>query len=1090
MLFQQQQLQTQKLLDSFQQQQQKLLEEQERKHEAQIKLLLENQSKILAKELDQRSAKEKRERFRDSLILGGGGSAFGGSNNYGAMQNHLKAAAVDKEIRPENQQIRKEALKNMFCGLGPAASGSGVGMEMANVHRVTNWFEKEFQTQINDIRAIEILQTFQKWARESLATASHAASTLRIMQQNLDKIICMKQDTTIDQDYQYLYSTFMRSLCQEMDKQRLDGTYLGALPLTRADMKHILNTLIKNAPEGIIRDSYLQAIVQLQFGRLTTRRCIESHHVPLAGVELRFYPHGAIGGDIKHRVIHFVTVWNKGSGVIDAGWSSFADFTKNEFFELTDDGVSIFLVHCARSGFISPQDVLEIYHNKKPLEFVENEFETPEELKSCMVRARNEMNNQGLHLVVNHGGQADAVMREVIDELGYEPEEGLWVDKSGRPAALAATKFYGLVLKFRKESGKKFLFPQDYDQRQRIIRQMTKECGFISNHHGQIGGTSGRKDGINNASTRHAGLLPSENEVDGLVGNNSRTRKKYYNVQQDYRYNVPQNIFNKILTEEDVENFIMRNDPLIPILNRPMHFDSKVPKANNEKIISITDFIAQQIAPLQKRQQLKDTPKGRVPCFVAGCTNSFTTIQDLFSHLKTGCKVVADDGLVSMKCPFGCTNYTFSNVPAYAYSSRHYYQKFNQHIKRHCQHAKSFDILFFSNTKIEKGSGTYHCDGCGESYKRLSNLEEHRKCCQKTSQYDPKAYEASWFGKLDLFVEYVKAIGHGNVQRSYMKDNPDHEEKFESLLQWSSSNRKRKRELSRNKVSLLNQNGFVWTMSNGQENHETRVQEIRDLYLDQLHPEPGMFHVPTIQVNGQHNPTGKWLAKRRSDGGKCMTEQLRQALQFMVGPLVPLSPAEMRRRRLNISKQTVVPLNIKNNSSQEGYDGGPPDRTCAGDKPLTKSILPLVQAKEKSGSPNVNVIEDHLCKKNSLVGDGNTPPEAAEEPSNVRNHSETIIAKNPLESLCKKKLEKRKMPHRRKKPRKKRKSSQNTEGTPQKKKTSASSRGTGLLRNQYNMNLTEEQALLDQERLLEESRRRVLEESRRVLLLKLETNKN
>jgi hypothetical protein len=169
MLFQQQQLQTQKfLLDSFQQQQQKLLEEQERKHEVQIKLLLENHSKILAKELDQRAAKEKRERFRDSLILGGGGSAFGSSNSS-SLRNHLQAAgAVDKEIHPENQQIRKEALKNLFCRLGPAASGSGVGMEMANIHKVTKWFEKEFQTQINDICAIEILQTARKkWSLRS-----------------------------------------------------------------------------------------------------------------------------------------------------------------------------------------------------------------------------------------------------------------------------------------------------------------------------------------------------------------------------------------------------------------------------------------------------------------------------------------------------------------------------------------------------------------------------------------------------------------------------------------------------------------------------------------------------------------------------------------------------------------------------------------------------------------------------------------------------------------------------------------------------------------------------------------------------------
>jgi hypothetical protein len=176
-------------------------------------------------------------------------------------------------------------------------------------------------------------RNFQKWAREGLATASHAASTLRIMQQSLDKLISMKQDTTINPDYQYLYDSFLMTLSHEADKQRLDGTYLGALALTRADMKHLLNTLMESsdALDGIIRDSYIQAILQLQLGCLTTRRCIEAHHIPLTGVELQFYPQGAIGDEIKHRVIHFVTIWNKGSGVIDAGWSSFADLPRMSF---------------------------------------------------------------------------------------------------------------------------------------------------------------------------------------------------------------------------------------------------------------------------------------------------------------------------------------------------------------------------------------------------------------------------------------------------------------------------------------------------------------------------------------------------------------------------------------------------------------------------------------------------------------------------------------------------------------------------------------------------------------------------------------
>jgi hypothetical protein len=74
-------------------------------------------------------------------------------------------------------------------------------------------------------------------------------------------------------------------------------------------------------------------------------------------------------------------------------------------------------------------------------------------------------------------------MQEVIDELGYQPEEQdlWWVDKCGKHANFAEHKFYDLVLRFRKESGKKkFLFPQNYEERQRIISHMTKECGFIS----------------------------------------------------------------------------------------------------------------------------------------------------------------------------------------------------------------------------------------------------------------------------------------------------------------------------------------------------------------------------------------------------------------------------------------------------------------------------------------------------------------------------------------------------------------------------------------------------------------------------------
>jgi hypothetical protein len=254
-----------------------------------------------------------------------------------------------------------------------------------------------------------------------------------------------------------------------------------------------------------------------------------------------------------------------------------------------------------------------------------------------------------------------------------------------------------------------------------------------------------------------------------------------------------------------------------------------------------------------------------------------------------------------MNCPFGCITNLSSAAPVFnKNASGSVLKKLQHHImKRNCKAAKTFDVLFFSNTDdIQKGKGIYHCKACGESFRRKQNLEGHsrkKQSCKKSSQqHDPLAYENSWFAKLDLFVEYhVKAIGHGDIKKSYINGgNPVYKKKFEVLLSswWSNTNKKRKSDLSANKISpLLNQNGFVWELSYSHESNESRVQAIRDLYLLlQIKPEPGMFHVPLRKLTGgENNPLGnnKWLSKCRADGGKNMTSELQSALEFMVGPL-------------------------------------------------------------------------------------------------------------------------------------------------------------------------------------------------------------
>jgi hypothetical protein len=223
--------------------------------------------------------------------------------------------------------------------------------------------------------------------------------------------------------------------------------------------------------------------------------------------------------------------------------------------------------------------------------------------------------------------------------------------------------------------------------------------------------------------------------------------------------------------------------------------------------------------------------------FQTDCRKRFSTIQDLVDHLKAGCPAVTSNtstGSVQMNCPFGCINSKFSNAPVFnEYASVSVLKKLQHHMKRNCKGAKTFDALFFSNTDIQKGKGIYHCEACGESFRRKQNLEGHRKSCIKSSQQhdDPLAYENSWFAKLDLFVQYVKVIGHGDIKKSYINGNPEYKKKFEVLLLWSNTNKKRKSELSANKLSLLNQNSFVWELSYSHESNESRVQAIRDLYV-------------------------------------------------------------------------------------------------------------------------------------------------------------------------------------------------------------------------------------------------------------------
>ena len=530
------------------------------------------------------------------------------------------AARLDEE-----DTVRAPLLN---AALGNDISGPGKGIEWANALKAIDWFEQTFNAEsFSDLTPLQILDKFQLWGHTTIRNKTLAPNTVSSRLRSLDLAFKWFQIPT-DERYETLYSTFLGFVNKQISLAKARDEYIGGVPLTDADMVHIINTCLEKAPiKGILPMKQLRSILQLQISRCTSRRPIESHFIPAASIKLEFTPKGARGSDITHRKILFETPWEKGLGTTPTGIASSCQFVQNPRHGLQHDCVGLTLLYLAKLGYIKRSEVMDIYNNKIPLHLLPDVFETIEDIVACLEKAKDRLMARLTEKSKKYkvGQQAKfANVYDFMEKMSLVDDDDLTSGQGG-----CHDEFWKLVQVFRKEHGKKVLFDQNYHQRQDDIRHLGRHTGYLPRRSACFCTNGARKYAVNCAANRT--VSASVTQVDTILGNDERTRKNSYVRKQDLRRNIPNNQFQVGVTDQDVQALLDGKEPCQPAFLFKGFFQKEFKLMDEMPLPAVAVFLESQL------EHITDVEL-TFGCFVVGCGNKFSNIQELVSHTRNECK--------------------------------------------------------------------------------------------------------------------------------------------------------------------------------------------------------------------------------------------------------------------------------------------------------------------------------------------------------------------------------------------------------------------------------------------------------------------
>ena len=284
-------------------------------------------------------------------------------------------------------------------------------------------------------------------------------------------------------------------------------------------------------------------------------------------------------------------------------------------------------------------------------------------------------------------------------------------------------EFWKLVQVFRKQHGKKVLFDQNYHQRQDDIRHLGRHTGYLPRLSAFFCTVGARKYAVNCAANRT--VSASVTQVDTILGNDERTRKNSYVRKQDLRRNIPNNQFQVGVTDQDVQALLDGKEPCQPAFLFKGFFQKEFKLMDEIPLPAVAAFLESQLEHITEMELT-------FGCYVVGCGNKFSNIQELVSHTRNECKFRTSTTGLTTRCPF-CQSDGYKTLKYVRKNDDHTLcDRLQQHLRKTCKNAIHWDPQYFCDQiRVQKGkvTGRFPCGLCGQPLSTAFSRNRHQASC-------------------------------------------------------------------------------------------------------------------------------------------------------------------------------------------------------------------------------------------------------------------------------------------------------------------------------------------------------------------------
>jgi hypothetical protein len=726
-----------------------------------------------------------------------------------------------------------------------AVLGSGSAQQFGRCVEFLRWYDKKFDKAFDDSSGHEIWHNLLSLVHQNRKTT--AGNTVRSYMDQARVIVLLKR-RPINEIVDFTRRLQNRTATRQIIVEKASGKYRATITFSRLDRLHMLHCCLQSN-NGKLDSKHLQTLALVAMHTATGRRAAEMLTISATSLRLQIVK---LPCGLTKRKLHFLFHSMKRVGPGD--YHQRLVDPAAQYVE--DNAVVLMLLYLERRRMI--RSALEVYHGREDLRLDARRFETPEDLRTAVERARDETT-------------ADAFLRisgrvlfpdDDSDKDGdpSDRDDGTDGDPSGNGLD-DFQKFERRLSEIRKKSGKEPLFvkftagsgghlttsPLDRDASHVHLRKIAVAlAGYQPSKFKMIGFTCFRKSYI--ADSYHARGLGADaiSFLDSQVANSASIRHSHY-IDHDSRRRSTDSNFLQHTMEKEYAEWELSGSKITPAYDLDGYFEPGR-KPHTDPLPRAIAFLTEHAAnptPVPISSWRAD----QFACPITACPDTFTTYGDLLQHVSQ-CRLATRPDAV-LRCAFCDGNYIQSVSSTYSTSL----------VGRWKAHRKK-------------------CRGL-----RDQEFWQHRK--KKAPQARHEEPSPEW---LDLFERYkVHLQDQQGVDRSKYCTLP-------SVLRafvYECRDRRSRDNLSRHKVQLLDSIGFEWALARRANSNGDYIAQLR-----RYKEEHGHCSVSRKFKYPEGKALGEWCSRLRNGKVDGLTGDQLKELGEMGAEREPL-----RRRKKDSTPQ-------------------------------------------------------------------------------------------------------------------------------------------------------------------------------------------